>query len=564
VRIPVLQTLLVVTAVAMLGAPGAAARLPQPAPVDASARVVIGVRSPGDVAALRSAYRLTDVRPVPALRAAIVDVSKFHRRGLAADSRVRYVSPFGAHRRSLAMPNDPLLSTLNPASGLPYEWQFAAAHVDRALELSPGSPSVVVGIIDTGLGDVPDLAGKVDGRWAFSTDGRLTPVPSAVANDSAGHGTAVASLVAANAGDGFGMAGFGGATHVISFKADPQNFSDAALAIAIAKLDALGARIINMSVGGQQPAGPILLDAIHQAARDGVLIVASTGNDHSFSGHPAADLQPGGGLRSYGLAVGASDADDRLAFFSNSGNHLSLLAPGDFRGSCSGVAAAIPAQSEFDRSCYTIWTAAGARYAFLAGTSFAAPEVSGVAGLIWAARPELTNSQVADIIKQSARRDAGAGWTQAMGCGVLDAGAALELTVGRRADGWVEAGHPETASCSGRGAARPTWPPLYPVPTVRALRAAGAWNEPIALSFRLDEDTHVISPSILVQRNRVTVKRLKSGFFKVEPGAIYALTWRTPAAPTGGTYRFCVTLTGPTRARSTPSCARIDLASRRR
>ena len=60
------------------------------------------------------------------------------------------------------------------------------------------------------------------------------------------------------------------------------------------------------------------------------------------------------------------------------------------------------------------------------GTSFSAPEVAGVAALIWAKRPELKNYQVADIIKQSATAMAWAG-RPTMGCGVLDAGAALEL-----------------------------------------------------------------------------------------------------------------------------------------
>jgi subtilisin family serine protease len=464
----------------------------------------------------------------------------------------------------LGRPNDPLLATVNPANGLPFEWQFAAAHVDRALELSPGSPSVVVGIIDTGLGDVPDLTGKVDGRWQFSTDGRLTPVPAAGPNDTAGHGTAVASLIAANPDDGFGMAGFGGATHVISFKADSQRFSDTALAIAITKLDSLGVRIINMSLGGKDPLAPVLLDALHKAARDGVLLVASTGNDHTFSGHPAADLQPFGGARSYGLAVGASDADDRLAYFSNSGNHLSVLAPGSFRGSCTGVAAALPSTSEFDRSCFPIWTEAGARYAFLAGTSFAAPEVSGTAALMWAARPDLTNYQVADIIKESARRSAGTGWTLTTGCGVLDAGFAVELAIAWRAAERLAAGDPGSGSCSSNGAAQPTWPPLYPVPTVRALRAAGAWNEPIDLSFRVDEDTHEIAASGIVQRNRATVKRIKTGFFHVQPGAVYALTWRTPKSPTKGSYRFCITLTGRSHATSGQSCAAIALPAKRR
>ena len=77
----------------------------------------------------------------------------------------------------------------------------------------------------------------------------------------------------------------------------------------------------------------------------------------------------------------------------------------------------------------------GAQYGYLAGTSFAAPEVAGVAALIWAARPQLENYQVADIIKQSAQR--AGGWTPTEGCGLLDAGAALELTTSISAAQWA-------------------------------------------------------------------------------------------------------------------------------
>jgi subtilisin family serine protease len=538
----------------------------RPASSQPRSRVVIGLRAAGDLAALRARYGLTGLRPIPELRAVMARVDKPQLRRLAAaatvDPRIRYLSPLGPRRRALAVPNDPLLSALDPRSNLPFEWQFAAAHVDRALDFSAGSPSIVVGVIDTGLADIPDLAGKVDSRWAFSTDGQLTPLRSFAGNDTSGHGTAVASVIAANVGDGFGMAGFGGAAHVISFKADTQKFSDAALAIAIAKLDSLGVRIINMSLGGKVPASPILLDAIHKAAHDGVLIIASVGNSHDFAGHPAADLQPAGGARSYGLAVGASDVTGQLASFSNSGSHLSLLAPGDYAGSCTGVLVAIPPQSEFDRTCYPTWTAAGARYAYLAGTSFSAPEVAGVAALIWAARPELQNYQVADLIKLSARRALGAGWTQTRGCGVLDAGAALELAVGRQGAGWVDDAPLETTPCS-PGSAPPTWPASQPTPTVRALKTIGSWNETLDLRFQIDEDTHKVAAAISVQRNATTIKRLKSGFFNVEPGAVYALGWHAPRSPTTGVYRFCVTLTGTSRNTSAPGCAPISLGPAR-
>src|SRR5207247_11004221 len=119
----------------------------------------------------------------------------------------------------------------------------------------------------------------------------------------------------------------------------------------------------------------------------------------------------------------------RLASCSNAGKHLSLVAPGSYGATCSsGLLVALPPAIALEESyCHPRWAGpGGALYGYAPGTSFAAPEVAGVAALVWAARPQLRNYQVADIIKHSARRDAGTGWTPTMGCGVLDAGAALE------------------------------------------------------------------------------------------------------------------------------------------
>ncbi len=360
------------------------------------------------------------------------------------------VAALVATTSALAAPNDPMLSTIDSSTGLPYEWQFAAANVGLALELSPGSPSIRVGVIDTGAADVPDLAGKVDDRWTVSQDGKLKHDRGG--NDTAGHGTAVSSLIAANVGDGFGMAGFGGATHLVVIR--DWTLTDVSVAVALMKLVSLGVKIVNMSFGGIVESSPVLIRAIHKAAADGMLLIAATGNNEGAVWHPAADLQPAGGKESYGLAVGASDVTRNRAFFSNDGEHLSLVAPGVLDNGCSGVLTAIPATVEtFTNAdpCYPNWIGeGGAHYAYVAGTSFAAPEVAGIAALIWAARPELKNYQVADIIKQAAQRDGD--WTPGVGCGLLDAGAAVELALSKTSAEWAstEAGD---ATCSATGQA---------------------------------------------------------------------------------------------------------------
>ena len=427
---------------------------------------VVGLESMSDLEPLRRHYGFEHVRRIPSLRAVEVRVDSGPLHALLVegtdDPRIRYVSPVGPARRVMGTPNDPLVQTVDSLTGQPYEWQFAASHVDRALDFTPGDPAVVVGIIDTGVAEVPDLAGKIDGLWSVAPDGNLTSEPLSDGNDDTGHGTAVASLIAANVSDGFGMAGFGGAAHVIAVHAGYHGyFHDTSVARALMKLDALGVRIVNMSLGGTSPSQPILIDAIHKAAADGILLIAASGNAHAEVSWPAAALQPSGGGRSFGLAVGASDFGGGLASFSNAGKHLSLVAPGAYGDTCSSaVLVALPPATVSEESyCHPHWAGpGGTAYGYYPGTSFAAPEVAGVAALVWAARPQLRNDQVADIIKQSARRDVGTGWTPTMGCGVLDAGAALELATSHTAAEWAVRNTSDVATCSADGEQPAAWP----------------------------------------------------------------------------------------------------------
>jgi subtilisin family serine protease len=422
---------------------------------------VIGLQSMRDLASLRRSYGFESLQAMPALHAARVHVDAAQLHALLAhattDRRLRYVSPLGPPRHVSDLPNDPLVRNVDPMTRLPYEWQFASANLAGALALTPGDARIQVGIIDTGVDAVPDLAGKIDGLYDVTTHGTQLS-PSTSGNDDYGHGTAVASLIAAN---GFGMAGFGGVAHVIGIHADNEGrFYDADVAQAIAKLDVLGVRIVNLSIGGPEPSSPILVDAIDKAASDGMLIVAASGNEGGQVDWPAALLQPSGGGESYGLAVGATNVNGSHASFSNFGEHLSLVAPGIFTGDCSGVLVALPQRNQLlSDTCYPQWTGSGgAEYGYVAGTSFASPEVAGVAALVWAVRPELKNYQVADIIKASADRDADVGWTLTMGCGRLDAAAAVALALSRTAAEWASGAPSAPDPCSAESVAPPALP----------------------------------------------------------------------------------------------------------
>jgi hypothetical protein len=183
--------------------------------------------------------------------------------------------------------------------------------------------------------------------------------------------------------------------------------------------------------------------------------------------------------------------------------------------------------------------------------------VAGTAALIWAVRPTLKNWQVADIIKQSARR--AKGWTLTEGCGVLDAGAALELAVSRTDAQWTEARPLGPDACSVGGTRAAAWPETNPRPTAKALVAIGYKGKPLTLRFRVDEDTYEVAPAIDVRRNGKVFRHLASRLFRVEPGEAYGLVWRVPRSPQTGAYSFCVTVTNRLAKTSAPTCAKITL-----
>ena len=108
---------------------------------------VLGVTAMRELAPLRQRYGFHVVRVLPRLRAAVIDITRTLVAGAPRDARIRYLTRLDATRRLSALPNDPLLSTLDPLTELPYEWQFEAAHVDRALELLPGTQKILVGTI---------------------------------------------------------------------------------------------------------------------------------------------------------------------------------------------------------------------------------------------------------------------------------------------------------------------------------------------------------------------------------------------------------------------------------
>ena len=230
---------------------------------------------------------------------------------------------------------------------------------------------VAVAIIDSGIDenhqDLPQLLGGVntidDTHWGY---------------DGSGHGTHVAGTVAA-LDNTWGVVGVSPQVDLYAVKVLDANGSGT-VASVVGGIDwavQQGIPIMNMSLGTSSHV-QALQDACDAAYAVGYLIVSSAGN----SGNPPGRGDNVGYPARYEsvIAVAASTISDTRASYSSTGPAVELIAPG------SSVVSTLP----------------GDNYGFYSGTSMASPHVTGVAALVLAAQPGLTNVQIRTILQETA------------------------------------------------------------------------------------------------------------------------------------------------------------------
>ncbi|MEY3385277.1 MAG: hypothetical protein RIR53_88 [Bacteroidota bacterium] len=309
---------------------------------------------------------------------------------------VEYAVPERIHRPFL-VPNDTRYSSQ------PWMQQMK---LPAAWDISKGASTVVIAIIDSGTdwshedlsaniwtntketpnnGRDDDNNGYIDDvrGWDFvgnitTTDanaGRLKPdndpKVSGSINDQNGHGTVVAGCAGATTNNAIGVASTGFNCRIIPIKVGSDNPSVRGLLRgydAIAYAADLGAHIINCSWGGAgiDPGAQAIID---YAMSKGSLVVAASGNDGLNNDDY---LQSPASLEGV-LSIGSCNGSDRVSGFSNYGMNVDLYAPGE----------------------NILSTYAPNTYRPLTGTSFSSPLVSGIAGLIKAARPTWTPEMIA-------------------------------------------------------------------------------------------------------------------------------------------------------------------------
>ena len=285
------------------------------------------------------------------------------------------------------------------------QWNLAQIKASEAWPVSTGA-GVLIGIVDSGA-DVshPDLAGKIEA----SADCVGGTCREGSARDRDGHGTTVAGIAAANTNNSTGIAGVAPDARLVVARVldDDGRGVTEDINRAIQWVVDKGARIVNLSLGEPDlvivsRVGTPLRPGIEYAWSRGAIPVLAAGNYEDLSGRGSANY---GDL--HALVVGATDTKGRVPTYSTSlGNAMwGLVAPGgNGDGPGQDVISPIP----------------GGRYEWVAGTSMAAPHVSGTLALLLA--QGLSPSEAVARLLASLDRSADCG----VGCrGRLDAKAAV-------------------------------------------------------------------------------------------------------------------------------------------
>jgi subtilisin family serine protease len=286
-----------------------------------------------------------------------------------------------------------------------WTWGLTAIRAESAWDVTPGSASVTVAIIDTGVDTLhPDLQANMN----LSASKNFVE-PGQKPDDDFGHGTHVAGIVAAVGDNTLGASGvaFGckiAAIRVLGVDGTGTTWSTVqAIDWAVEK----GCKVLNMSLGSPD-ASPLEAEAIARATAAGSLVVAAAGNeaaDGNYLEYPAC--YPGV------LSVAAVDRDEKRATFSNYNSWVGVAAPG------VDIFSTIPTKMS-----------PTSPYGFLSGTSMASPMAAGAAALLYSQNPRLTPAQVVDRLKRSAKDltppgDTLAGYDVFFGAGLIQADKAL-------------------------------------------------------------------------------------------------------------------------------------------
>ena len=288
---------------------------------------------------------------------------------------------------------------------------------------------ILAGVIDDGIDeDSPEFAGRISSL-------SLDLAGSRGINAEGTHGTNVAQVLLGGKNDA-GTFGIAFNANLLVLRADRPGscattapgddesgcrFGETAIAAGLDRAISAGARVVNISLGGEDAPGATLRAAVARATAAGIIVVLSAGNegDTTANGNDPNNPEPfAQGLRDAGgglvIIVGSVNENGVNSGFSNragsyAASYLSALGEGVCCAYENGV---LKTDGNF--------------VFVLNGTSFAAPQVAGAVALIAQAFPNLTGQQIVQLLYQSARDAGAAGDDAVYGQGILDIARAFQ------------------------------------------------------------------------------------------------------------------------------------------
>jgi hypothetical protein len=272
-----------------------------------------------------------------------------------------------------------------------------------AYQAGASGAGVTVGVIDSGISDP---TGELTGR--ISAASRDFAGHNSIA-DVDGHGTEVSMIVAAARNDR-AILGVAWGSTLLALRTDTTAgctgsdsfcFSTTAIANALDHAVANGARVVNISLGGNS-ATNTLRQAVNRATAAGTIIVISAGNDGTAVPDPLAQSLADPSIsRGLVLIAAAVDQNGAHASFSNG-------AQGFENSTISALGVGVVTLNQ------------NGALVSGSGTSFSAPLVSGAIALLAQAFPNLSSAQIVQFLLTSATDAGAAGADATFGVGILN------------------------------------------------------------------------------------------------------------------------------------------------
>ena len=282
----------------------------------------------------------------------------------------------------MAAPNDPYLSQ---------QWYVPALKANDAWDITTGSDSIYVAVIDSGIDrNQPDLAD------ADIRDGLDAAYSGPCIKDYKGHGTNVSGIIVASMNNNEGIAGIAPdvALVPISIQDNEGNIYVSYITKALYAAADSNCKVINCSFVCSNPSA--LKSAITYAYNKGCIIIAGAGNDSSSLLRYPASLD---GV----ISVGSVGEHISWSNFSNYNNMVDVVAPGE----------KIATTDSFPITGYY--------YCYASGTSFSTPCVAAIAALAASRDPTITPLEFEKLLQTTSTDIGAAGYDVYTGYGIVNA-----------------------------------------------------------------------------------------------------------------------------------------------